>query len=746
MTKPIKLAALLILTACSVSLGQSNSNYWFQTEASEAENLEKSHRTFLPTSYDLVKLNSPEIELQLTSAPLRSSGTTSNKVITFPMANGQLSSFKFYEAPVIDSNLTALFPEIRSYSGQGIEDPTSIVRFSTSAQGIHAMITSGLHKTVYIEPYTQNKEYYIVYSREDIPPAQELFECNLREIAKGQIDIPETPSRNADDGMLRTFRLAVVCTGEYSQFHLSNQGVDPGESDLIKKQAVLSAINTTMTRVNGIFERDLALTMVVVADNLDIIFLDPATDGLTNDSPGALLAQGQQLCDSEILDENYDIGHVFSTEGGGFAQLSSACVSGTKAFGVSGITSPIGDAFNLDFVAHEMGHQYGGRHMQNNDCQRSLSSMEPGSGSTILSYAGRCAPNVQNNVDDYFNGTSILEMWNNISSVTSTCAALSPTNNLPPVADAGDAFFIPHSTPFILKGQATDPDTENGLTYCWEQRDGEVAVMPPSSESDNGPMSRSLPPTIESDRYIPAFSTVLSGANDIWEVLPSVARSMRFRLTVRDNVANGAASDSNSNLVVTTEDGPFRIFTQGVGSFWTINTERNVIWDVANTNVEPVNAFTVDILLSTDGGQNFDIVLAAGTPNDGIEAITLPNLPNSNEARLMIVANNNIFYNVNTGNFLITDLLSAETLNFEDVKIWPNPSTGDFNISFKTIDENVTIAIYDVLGRKISESNETNPAGSSFSKNLDYTNLQSGMYFLKINNGNYTTTRRIVKK
>src|SRR5690606_12866612 len=118
---------------------------------------------------------------------------------------------------------------------------------------------------------------------------------------------PMMEERNADDGLLRTYRLALACTGEYSTFHLNNQGIDPGEPDAVKKAAVLSAMNTAMTRVNGIYERDAAITMVIIANNTDIIYLNAGTDPYTNNNGSTMLNQNQTTLDNVIGTANYDI-------------------------------------------------------------------------------------------------------------------------------------------------------------------------------------------------------------------------------------------------------------------------------------------------------------------------------------------------------------------------------------------------------------------------------------------------------
>ena len=744
---------LFVLFIQMIAFSQDQVNPWSKTTEARTYSMDKEYRNFTPKSFGIYSLNTIQLQQKVSNVPLRDSNSISDVIVSFPTINEQIEDFRIYEAPVLDEALTERYPDIRSYLGQNVKNPSTVIRFSISRNGVHGMITSGSHKTVYIDPFTKNKEYYISYSREDIPSdsfANELFECHADDFITAPLENNATlPTRNADDSTLRTYRLAVVCTGEYSIFHINNQGIDPDASDEEKKAAVLGAINTSMTRVNGVFERDLAITMVVIDNNTDIIFLDPATDGLTNNDPFELLDESQEICDTVIENPNYDIGHVFSTQGGGVAFLNSPCVTGLKANGVTGINNPIGDFFNIDYVAHEMGHQFGANHPQNNNCQRTNVSIETGSGSSIMGYAGICAPNVQNNSDDYFNGVSIAEMWNNVSAgPSSNCPAMSSTSNQAPAITPTDNFMIPIDTPFVLKGTATDPEGDE-LTYCWEQIDATPAPMPPSPNATSGPLFRTLDPTIETNRYMPALNTVVSGdIGSTWERLPSVSRSMTFRLTTRDNSVLGGATASDDMTVTSTDSaGPFIVTSQDTNESWDLNTTQTITWDVANTDASPVNEASVNILLSTDGGVTFPIELATNVPNDGSHPIVVPtNTDATTQARIMVMGVTNPFYQVNTTNFTVTDVLGLSDIATTGFDIYPNPTSGVFNVSFISSSNKVSIALYDVVGRKISENTEDTANNAPFNKTLNYQYLPKGIYFIKVTDGNLISTKRLIKK
>ncbi|HBY67600.1 MAG TPA: peptidase, partial [Flavobacteriaceae bacterium] len=491
------------------------------------------------------------------------------------------------------------------------------------------------------------------------------------------------------------------------------------------------------------FERDLAVTMEIIANNEDIIFLDTATDGLSNDA--GMINQIQPIIDNEIGFSNYDIGHVFSTGGGGIAQLNSPCTSG-KARGVTGLPQPIGDPFYVDYVSHEMGHQYGGNHTQNNNCQRSSASVEPGSASTIMGYAGICPPNVQNASDDYFHAISIQEMWNNITVGNSQCANQTATGNDPPTADAGPNFTIPKSTPFILKGEGTDPNSGDVLSYCWEQFDAQVAPMPPQSTSTSGPAFRSLDPMTSPNRYMPALSTVLNGNTEsTWEVVPSVGRLLRFRLTVRDNLVGGASSASDNTIITVDGDsGPFVVTSQSNNPGWKQGTQQTITWDVAGTDAAPVDSPTVDILLSLDG-INYDTVLIAGTPNDGSEVITVPAVDDTEDARVMVAGTDHLFYALNAADIIIDEDLSVDETALENFSLYPNPTTGVVNLEFITnTTSKVSVSVYDLRGRMVA-GKEFNNQGGTFKETFDYSSLNSGMYFITVKNGNRKVTSKLLK-
>lgn len=629
-----------------------------------------------------------------------------SKIIQLPNANGKLEKFLVKETSYLASGLSEKFPMIKSFSAQGVENPSSSAKISIGKDGVHAIIFSANGGTSYINPYTKDYKEYIIYKKSSLTSSKDEFLCKVEDAIQSKNSFPRQ-RRNANDGNLRTYRMAIACTGEYAQFHINNQGVSPTASDAEKKAAVLSAMNTTMTRVNSVYERDLAVRMIIVDNNDSLIFLDANTDGLTNDDANTLIDESQVKCDDVIGNANYDIGHTFSTGAGGLAELNSVCATNYKAKGVTGRSRPIGDTYDIDYVAHEIGHQFGATHTFNNSCDGNRSNstaVEPGSGSTIMGYAGICSPDVQSVSDDYFHAVSIAQMWSHVQG-TGSCATSTSTGNNAPTANAGNNVSIPKSTPFILKGQATDADGTSSLTYTWEQINNETATMSPLPTNTGGPMFRSLSPSKSPNRYFPALSTVLSGNTSTeWEVLPSVARELDFAFTVRDNHVGGGNSARDDIKINIIDTQPFIINNQPT---WAPNTTREIKWLVGDTNTAPINCQNVNIKLSTNGGTSFDVILIENTPNDGAETITLPNLAATNNAVLMIEAADNIFYNITsqfkidtTPDFTLSNLsgnasicgTASNNIKFELDYLTSNGFNEDVTFSASEIPENSSIS------------------------------------------------------
>lgn len=742
------LASILLIALCVFNL--SAQNIWQGVDAYTLDTETLNNRIDIPKKEQFYKLNLNALKTLLIETPSRYSGTRSSVQIGFPNAKGKIENYQVFNAPVIDEVLQDNHPELGSYIGTSTENPAKIIRFSISEKNFKAIMLNDESGTEYIESAIQDLLIFSVFYRQDLPDETDHFECGfVDEVEELDRNFNHTFQRNANDGQMREFRLALGCTEEYAAYHVNQAGLNAG-TDEQKKAAVLAVMNDVMTRVNAIYENDIALTMVIVPTNTNVIFL--SSPFLSNNNFSDLINQSQQFIDA-FIGSVYDIGHMLNTGPGGLAQLNSPCTS-NKARGVSGSGVPAGIGFE-GVLTHEMGHQYGSRHTFNgntNACgnpgQRDVNSAyEPGSGSTIMAYPGICGvQNVQNNRDFRFHQRSLEAMWFNLSAGTgSTCPNLIPTGNSAPIANAGPNYTIPIGTPYKLIGSSTDADGIQKHTYSWEQYDlGPSGV--PSPTTIEGPLVRTFLPSISPIRYVPRLPDLLvNGATSVqWEQLPVVERPITFRLTVRDNDSRGGNNAFDVMTINTVATGFFRVTSQNTLNLaYDGGSTQTVVWDVAGTTGSGINTANVNILLSIDGGQNFDIVLASNTPNDGNEVVTMPNV-DAAQCRIMVEAVDNIFFNVNSRAFQIQEQLSIneETLA-ANIKVFPNPSDGNFEIQlFNTSGENLNLQLFDLKGRVIYV--ETIKDSGEINRTISINHLSVGIYLLKVAQGNRQATKKII--
>lgn len=650
MKKQLLFVGMLI---SGISFAQTD-RLWSETsKKSNSEILENKTNILNPKIYQL-DING--LKNALAKAPKRLAlGEKSEVIISFPNSDGKMENFKIRENSNFDPQLAAKYPDIKSYVGEGLTDSNSTVYFSISPLGLSSMEIYGDKSAVFIEPYTKDLSSYVVYKKSDKKDDLNKFECTVIDVAqKGISNVSNLAARpNADDAKLRTFRLALSSTGEYTAYFGGT------------KALALAAMNNTMTRVNGVFEKDFAARMVLIANNDAVIYTSASTDPY---SAAAQMSnwnsQLQSTLTSVIGEANYDVGHLFGASGGGgnAGCIGCVCVNGYKG---SGYTSPSdgipsGDNFDIDYVAHELGHQFGGNHTFSHANEGTGVNMEPGSGSTIMGYAGITAQDIQPHSDSFFHAISIQQITDNIKA--KTCPTSTSTGNSIPTANAGLDFTIPKGTPFMLTGSGTDANGDS-LTYIWEQINNASSSQTGASSAASatkatGPTFRSWTPTTTPVRYFPRMASVLTGATTTAgseitvEALSNVARTYNFRFTVRDNRAGGSGNNSDDAVItVNGTAGPFSVSSQNTATTYTGGTSQNVTWNVAGTTANGVNSANVDILWSTDNGNTWTTLLS-GTPNDGSQAVTIPNVITTT-GRIMVKGSNHIFFDVNNANISV---------------------------------------------------------------------------------------------
>jgi len=633
--------------------GFSQDNYW-EESGLKSTRISKSLNELSVKNAKLFTLNEADFKNQLTSTSINSKLST---IVYFPDAAGQIVGFKVEEAPVFSPELNAKYPQIKSYKGVAVNNPNKKIRFSVSQNGIQTMVVDNISSQATFMQKAADSTSYMLYTRSAFDVVDNDFVCETKESILSAKS--SSPTALVTTQILRKYRVAISATGEYTQFH---------GGTVVN---ALAAINATITRINMVFETDLAVTLELVANTDLIIYTDAAIDPYE----GNLNADLQNTLSTVIGEANYDIGHLFNraNNAGDAGFIASVCVDNKKGSAFSSAMIPQGDLYDIDFVAHEMGHQLGANHTWSFASEGSLVQVEPGSGTTIMGYAGITGENnVASNGQDYFHHISIQQITEYLA--TTNCAVKIPLANTPPVIAPLSNYTIPKGTAFVLSGTATDSDMNDVLSYAWEQiDDGIVTNQTFGPDNPSGANFRSQQPSTDPSRYFPQLSRVIQGnltqsnptINSAWETVSNVEREMNFAVTVRDNSAEaGQVVSANIKINVVNNLGAFAVTSQNSSVSYEAGSVQEVLWNVANTNEEPINAQQVDIFLSTDGGATFPFLVADNVRNDGAHEVLIPNQL-SNQARWMIKASDNIFFAVNSRNFTITS--SPIVLNFSSL-------------------------------------------------------------------------------
>ncbi|HEH9417781.1 TPA: GlyGly-CTERM sorting domain-containing protein [Aeromonas sobria] len=552
------------------------------------------------------------------------------KQLTLPLPDGGEVNFTLEAYDLLPADLAAKYPQIRTFKGHNPSRPLDTGRFDLGPQGFHAMF-SHQGKMVFVDPL-RNAEGYAVYYQQDAhsrldEEADRVLGAQVSKLAR---------KVQVDGNARKRYTIAISATGEFTQYH--------GGSQVL----AMAAIATLLNRVNQVYQRDVGAEFVLATGNDEVVFTNPATDPFDNNDNDAQTNIGvQALYFTNMKLGNFDIGHVLNTGGGGLAGLAVLCTN-QKSSGMSGSATPVGDAFFVDYVAHEIGHQFGADHTFNGtsgSCgggnRVAGQAYEPGSGSSIMAYAGICGEeNIQTNSDPYFHSKSIEQMRSHMATNPSCGTTITLGNNTPQ-AVAGRDYVIPANTPFALNGAGSDLDG-NALLYNWEQIDLGTESSSTATMIDDGtrPLFRFVAPTPSPERILPSLPSLLSGTLAKGDAWPTTNRDLNFRLTVRDG-QGGVASDDMKVQVVKTSS-VFRITNPFYGVTLTPGASQALAWDVAGTTVAPISCSKVDISVTQDEGVSWTM-LAAGQPNNGAATVTLPaNLTSS--VRLKVACSDNIFF------------------------------------------------------------------------------------------------------
>ncbi|HEV8486482.1 MAG TPA: zinc-dependent metalloprotease family protein, partial [Blastocatellia bacterium] len=637
----------------AASQRQSGDGIW---TAVDRNSLPARVETASPDAYQVVELNAEALSRVLANAPMEFSqeAAKNRPEVKLPMPDGSFAGFQIEESPSMEPDLAAQFPDVKSYRGQGVDDPTATTRFDWSPNGFNAIILSA-SETVFIAPRTAgDTQNCISFYKKDLHEGFQQPQCVVTEAMQASAGLKDGIAITASVGTaLRTYRLAIATTVEYT-----NNATYGGS-----KASTLTKLNTIVNLINAIYEREVSIRFQLVASELSIIF-DVEPDGLTNGNQSTMLGESTGVINAGIGSGSYDVGHSLGLapagSSGGIAGLGVVCGAnkgrGASILGIALVTGNF--AIDSGLVAHEWGHEFSAAHTFNStsgNCgggnRNASTAWEPGSGSTVMSYGGTCSPeNLQSNSDTYFLGGTFDQIVS-FSAAGGACSTSTSTGNNPPTVSAGPDFSVPMGTPFTLTATATDPDGD-ALTYSWEELDIGTA-SPPMTDDGSRPLFRSFIGAASPSRTFPKLSDILNNTSTIGETLPTTTRSMNFRVTARDNRAAGGGVNSDAMILnVTATSGPFVVTQPNTAVSWTGGTSQTVTWNVANTTAAPVNCANVKISLSTNGGTTFPIVIASSTPNDGSELIVVPNNATTT-ARVKVEAVGNVFFDVSNANFTI---------------------------------------------------------------------------------------------
>ena len=633
-----------------------------------------------PQSFNAFRLKTSSFDELLKRAPAEFTAASDQPpvIITLPRPDGTFERFQIEESPIMESGLATRFPRIKTYRGKGLDDPTARVRFERTPLGLHAMALSASGVFLVDAIGRKDANFHVSYFKNSLGEDPDRIVClAARMVGKPGTNLrPDRLRQHPSVDALRVYRIAVAASHRYVEAIHSLH--DPNDPPMDPVEEALIAINRTIDRVNLIFEVDVGIRLILVNDEPKIIYTDPGNDpydDFANDE--SLLMLNQDNLKLQIGLDNYDVGHLFIVAPGGVAAEPCACSPYYKGMGLSGSPHPTGNVFDVQYVSHEIGHQFGASHSFNGTtagCQfrNKDTAYEPGSGSTIMGYSsasGICGnETIQSTADPYFHAISLREIKSFLTSSDTNgggdvCALKVETGNrFAPEVNAGPDFIVPGRTPFALTVENSTDGDGDALIFTWEEFDlGPPDPPHPEQTGDHlkkRPLFRSWPGSLDTRRFFPALDFIMNPPTIyVAEAKPANNRTMVFRVTARDGRGLYGFDDVNVQVVSrrgSANVGPFEVSEPGAGAVWPRGSTQTVAWSVGRTDLTPINCTQVRIVLLIRGDENHPIVLAQNVPNAGSSQITLPNdLPLTTMARIKVESVNNIFFNISTADIQI---------------------------------------------------------------------------------------------
>ena len=625
----------------------------------------------------------------------QNSSRSRNNYSIIELPDGEtITSYKVKKTAILSDELAQRYPQIETYSGYSLENPSKSVSFTWSPAGLSVVFEEDL-KYAFVQPIDKKGKKHKAYQRtEEIETT--VFDCGTKASPQTNKRTKRESSMLRNDyqseNSLRTIRIAVATTSSFTQFFGS-------------KANTLAQIVSTIQRANQVYRSQMSIQFRLVSGEETIIENrsdDNLTSYINQNWTGSVL---QKFLDDRVGSANYDVGHLFhntTNANGNAGCIGCVCDDANKGKGFSAgnLSSSDLDRFDIDFFCHELGHQMGANHTHNLQNEGYGVQIEPGSGSTIMGYAGITGNNdVQSRTDPYFNHISVKQIVDYIKK--QSCPTLETITNSPPEIGELHNYTIPKGTAYVLKGTATDPDGDR-LYYTWEQEDnlGSITYDRFSPNIPRGPMTRSVPPSESSERYIPRMSRILQGTlternpnrRSVWETVSNVKRKLTWAFVVmdkkvgeRNNRENDQVTGNTSYALievnVASDAGPFKVTSDKKKSYWFINKPHTITWDVADTDKNSVNTQKVTIYFSKNDGISFPTIIAEGIPNNGSYTFTPSASLTTSEGRFMIKADENIFLAVNQGQITVQedgDMDGDGIVDSEDNCIeTPNPDQKD---------------------------------------------------------------------